>query len=49
MGFDHRDPGTPEASWREAGVQDLPALGVEAMPAEATFIILAAHPDDEAL
>ncbi|WP_025776673.1 bifunctional PIG-L family deacetylase/class I SAM-dependent methyltransferase [Brevibacterium sp. VCM10] len=49
MGFDHRDPGTPEASWREAGVQDLPALGVEAMPAGATFIILAAHPDDEAL
>ncbi len=49
MGFDHRDPGTSEASWAEAGVQNLPALGVEAMPAEATFIILAAHPDDEAL
>ncbi|MCI4010873.1 PIG-L family deacetylase [Brevibacterium sp. ZH18] len=49
MGFDHRDPGTRESSWREAGVQGLPALRVEAMPAGATFIILAAHPDDEAL
>lgn len=49
MGFDHRGPGTPEASWTEAGVQGLPAIGVEAMPTEATFIILAAHPDDEAL
>ncbi|MDF2554652.1 MAG: hypothetical protein K0R60_547 [Microbacterium sp.] len=46
VAFDHRDAGTPEATWRDAGLwSDRPVLDLEA----ERVIVLAAHPDDETL
>ncbi|KRC35842.1 bifunctional PIG-L family deacetylase/class I SAM-dependent methyltransferase [Oerskovia sp. Root22] len=46
--FDHRDAGTSEAAWRASGFLDrLPPLVVSA--ATPHLVVLAAHPDDEAL
>ncbi len=50
VSFSHTDPGTPEDSWTEAGVGELPGLPPEALPAAATrLLVLSAHPDDETL
>ena len=44
--FSHRDPGTPEAVWRdELSVREIRTLDVEA----DLLVVVAAHPDDETL
>ncbi|PPF84941.1 SAM-dependent methyltransferase [Pseudoclavibacter sp. RFBJ3] len=48
--FTHLDTGTPEAAWREAGIEHLPTLALEdALGPETLLIVGAAHPDDECL
>lgn len=49
MSFDHRETGTPEDAWRQSGILGLPAVPAEMLSAEGTILVLAAHPDDEAL
>lgn len=49
MSFDHRDTGTSEDAWRQAGVLGLPTVPEETLDDEGTILVLAAHPDDEAL
>lgn len=48
--FTHNDAGTSEADWDASGVRELPELplGAEEL-ASMTFVVLAAHPDDESL
>ncbi|MFJ4210415.1 PIG-L family deacetylase [Paenarthrobacter sp. NPDC089675] len=48
--FSHTDAGTPEAAWSSSGVRVLPELplGDDELSA-MTFVVLAAHPDDESL
>ncbi|WP_404445764.1 PIG-L family deacetylase [Microbacterium marinum] len=44
VAFDHRDPGTPETSWR--------SVDIDAEPLSLTqsrLVVVAAHPDDETL
>lgn len=46
VGFDHRDPGTPEEVWSaELGRRVLPPIGL--LPDD--LLVVAAHPDDETL
>jgi LmbE family N-acetylglucosaminyl deacetylase/SAM-dependent methyltransferase len=48
--FSHLDAGTPEQSWRDAGVEALPALDPHALPGRGgLLVVVAAHPDDESL
>ncbi|MFK0002419.1 PIG-L family deacetylase [Paenarthrobacter sp. NPDC090522] len=48
--FSHTDTGTPEAAWSASGVRTLPELPLSAGDlAATTFVVLAAHPDDESL
>ncbi|WP_286218985.1 PIG-L family deacetylase [Paraoerskovia sediminicola] len=48
MSFDHREEGTPEESWRQAGILDRPVRWD--LPDDvAHLVVLAAHPDDETL
>lgn len=49
MSFSHRDPSTSEADWTQAGARNLSEIADDAIPEDATVIVLAAHPDDEAL
>ncbi|MGO2035627.1 MAG: PIG-L family deacetylase [Brevibacterium sp.] len=49
MSFDHLDAGTPEDAWRQAGVLGLPMVPADIVADEGTVLVLAAHPDDEAL
>ena len=44
--FDHRDPGTPESTWRAAlDARTLPEVSLDL----DGLLVLAAHPDDETL
>lgn len=45
VSFDHREPGTDEASWTAALRRDLPALDLDV----DRLLVVAAHPDDETL
>lgn len=46
VSFDHRDPGTPEQSWRDAAPwRSAPPLDLDV----DRVVVLAAHPDDETL
>lgn len=48
--FSHADTGTSEAAWVASGVAALPELPLDAGELAAmTFVVLAAHPDDETL
>ena len=48
--FSHTDAGTSEAAWSASGVRTLPELPLRADELAAmTFVVLAAHPDDESL
>ncbi|MCT9871923.1 PIG-L family deacetylase [Paenarthrobacter aurescens] len=48
--FSHADTGTSEQEWAASGVAALPELPLdEAELAATTFVVLAAHPDDETL
>ncbi|MGP0223213.1 PIG-L family deacetylase [Paenarthrobacter sp. NCHU4564] len=48
--FSHTDTGTPESAWAASGVPSLPELPLDANElASMTFVVLAAHPDDESL
>ncbi|MDI2034684.1 1D-myo-inositol 2-acetamido-2-deoxy-alpha-D-glucopyranoside deacetylase [Paenarthrobacter nitroguajacolicus] len=50
MTFTHADTGTSESDWARSGVAALPELPLNASElATMTFIVLAAHPDDETL
>lgn len=49
MSFNHRDQTTPENAWVRAGVLNLPTLPTTLIPETGTLLVLAAHPDDEAL
>ncbi|MDN5655058.1 MAG: PIG-L family deacetylase, partial [Kocuria sp.] len=49
MSFSHRDPGTSETAWTQAGARNLPELARDVISDDATIVVLAAHPDDEAL
>lgn len=50
VNFSHRDAGTAEAVWAASGLDALPELPLDAGELEAmTFVVLAAHPDDETL
>lgn len=50
MTFSHEDTGTAEAEWEAGGLAVLPELPLgPAELAAMTFIVLAAHPDDETL
>ncbi|MFF2031020.1 PIG-L family deacetylase [Arthrobacter sp. NPDC058192] len=50
VSFSHTDVGTSEDAWAASGVRELPQLPLDATElAGSTFIILAAHPDDETL
>ncbi|MET1033729.1 MAG: PIG-L family deacetylase [Arthrobacter sp.] len=50
MSFDHRDAGTPERAWRDAGVEGLPELDPGSVPGRGgRLVVVAAHPDDESL
>ena len=48
--FSHADAGTAESEWEASGLAVLPELPLDAGELAAmTFIVLAAHPDDETL
>ncbi|MDR6504938.1 bifunctional PIG-L family deacetylase/class I SAM-dependent methyltransferase [Arthrobacter oryzae] len=48
--FSHTDAGTAESEWEASGLAVLPELALDAGELAAmTFIMLAAHPDDETL
>ena len=48
--FSHADAGTAESEWEASGLPALPELPLDAGELAAmTFIVLAAHPDDETL
>ncbi|WP_159705833.1 bifunctional PIG-L family deacetylase/class I SAM-dependent methyltransferase [Arthrobacter sp. 18067] len=48
--FSHTDAGTPEQEWAASGVAALPELPLDTSELAAlTFVVLAAHPDDETL
>ncbi|MDD7835225.1 bifunctional PIG-L family deacetylase/class I SAM-dependent methyltransferase [Paenarthrobacter sp. AB444] len=48
--FTHADTGTSEADWARSGVAALPELALDHDElAGMTFVVLAAHPDDETL
>lgn len=48
--FSHVDAGTPEAEWRAAGIERLPALAEGVAPGRGCrLVVAAAHPDDESL
>lgn len=50
MTFTHADAGTAEADWARIGVAALPELPLSTDELAAmTFVVLAAHPDDETL
>lgn len=49
MSFSHRDQSTPENAWVQAGALDLPIIPDDAIAKHRSIIVLAAHPDDEAL
>jgi LmbE family N-acetylglucosaminyl deacetylase/SAM-dependent methyltransferase len=50
VSFSHTDVGTSEDVWAASGVTGLPQLPLDAAElAGSTFIVLAAHPDDETL
>ncbi|PRB41659.1 SAM-dependent methyltransferase [Arthrobacter sp. MYb23] len=50
VAFSHTDTGTSEAEWAASGVAALPELPLSADElAGMTFVVLAAHPDDETL
>ena len=50
VSFSHTDVGTSEDAWAASGVMGLPRLPLDAAElAGSTFIVLAAHPDDETL
>ncbi|WP_417215827.1 PIG-L family deacetylase [Arthrobacter sp.] len=48
--FSHDDAGTPESTWADAGIGQLPGLAAGVVPGDGErLIVLAAHPDDESL
>lgn len=50
MSFSHRDPGTPESQWVEAGLPGLgEAPGRDGLTAQTLLVVAVAHPDDETL
>jgi len=50
VSFSHTDVGTSEDAWAASGVAGLPQLPLDAAElAGSTFVVLAAHPDDETL
>ncbi|WP_249203929.1 PIG-L family deacetylase [Brevibacterium sp. SMBL_HHYL_HB1] len=49
MRFSHQDRSTREDAWVQAGALDLPAVPESTIATGGTIIVLAAHPDDEAL
>lgn len=50
VSFSHTDAGTPEAAWSGSGLRVLPELPLATDELAAmTFVVLAAHPDDESL
>ncbi|MFE4194661.1 PIG-L family deacetylase [Paenarthrobacter sp. NPDC056912] len=50
VAFSHTDTGTSEPEWASSGVAALPELPLSAEElAGMTFVVLAAHPDDETL
>ena len=50
VAFTHADAGTPEAEWAASGVAALAELPLDAAELAArTFVVIAAHPDDETL
>lgn len=50
MTFSHTDTGTSELEWAASGIAALPELPLDAAElAATTFVVLAAHPDDETL
>ncbi|KUM35303.1 PIG-L family deacetylase [Arthrobacter sp. EpRS71] len=50
VAFSHTDTGTSESEWAASGVAALPELPLSADElASMTFVVLAAHPDDETL
>jgi LmbE family N-acetylglucosaminyl deacetylase len=50
VAFTHSDAGTREEAWLKAGAGNLPELPMDdAELAGRTFLVLAAHPDDETL
>lgn len=50
VAFSHTDTGTSESEWAASGVAALPELPLSADElADMTFVVLAAHPDDETL
>lgn len=49
MSFSHHDRSTGEDAWVQAGVLDLPLVPDGTVTEGGTIIVLAAHPDDEAL
>ena len=50
VSFTHQDAGTPESDWAGSGAAALPELPLDdGELAALSFIVLAAHPDDESL
>src|SRR5699024_2032566 len=49
MSFHHLDTTTPEQSWIDSGIGRLDKLDKNTLRELGSIIILAAHPDDEAL
>ncbi|WFP16743.1 PIG-L family deacetylase [Citricoccus muralis] len=49
MSFDHRDRGTTEEAWLDAGVAKLPTLSLPQLTSDSTVLVIVAHPDDETL
>ncbi|HET8880002.1 MAG TPA: SAM-dependent methyltransferase, partial [Arthrobacter sp.] len=50
VSFTHQDAGTPESVWAGSGAAVLPELPLDdGELAGLSFIVLAAHPDDESL
>lgn len=49
MSFNHLEEGTSEDAWVSGGAVDLPALSADAIAGPGSVLVLAAHPDDEAL
>lgn len=48
--FSHEDAGTPESTWADAGIADLPPLEDGVVPRRSErLVVVAAHPDDESL
>ncbi|GAA1353866.1 bifunctional PIG-L family deacetylase/class I SAM-dependent methyltransferase [Falsarthrobacter nasiphocae] len=47
--FHHTDASTPEESWLDAGVGQLPLLDARLLAGASRVVVLAAHPDDELL